>query len=576
MDDAERRQWTVTRVRTYGVRGADVRARRAGRRVASHALACALAAAGCTSRPDARSREPIAAGDRGTRPAPTAPDGRALLPVSVPDLSKMAPSVQKQIRESQAWLSAAMANPHAPAVLADAYGELGKLLMAADYPDAAEPCFIDAQRLAASDRRWPYYLAHLYRKRGDLDKARAFFETALQLRADDVDALVWLGDIALAQGRPDEAEPRFARALALEPTSLSARFGLGRVALARQEYRRAAGYLEDVLARDPDAAGAHYPLAMAYRGMGAVKKSEAQLRLRQNREIVPADPLIVELEELLESPQVYESRGIRALDRKKWPEAAALFRKGLELAPDSAALQHRLGTAMFMMGDRSGAETQFERSVRASPDYFPAQYSLGVLRQEQGRHADAIERFTAALRARPSYAEAQLRLATSLRRVGRAKDALAQYQHILASNANLTEARFGQAMALVQLGRFEDARDRLRADATAYPEQPIFAHALARLLAAAPDDRVRDGNAAIALVGELLAREQRTLELGETMAMALAAAARYDEAVKVQRDLMRGVENAGLRQVVPRLAANLALYEQRQPCRTPWPGDEIP
>ena len=547
------------------------------RGVAAHALACALAAAGCASRPDAGSPEPVARGGTSEQPAPIAPDGGALQRVSLPDLSTMAPSVQKQIRQSHASLSAKIANRQtAIASLAEAYGELGKLMMAADYPDAAEPCFVDAQRLAPGERRWPYYLAHLYRKRGDLDKARTFFEQSLQLRADDVDTLVWLGDVALTQGQPAEAEPRFARALALEPTSLSARFGLGRAALAKQDYGRAVGYLEEVLKRDPDAAGAHYPLGMAYRGLGDVKNAEAQLRLRKTREILPADPLMVDLEELLESPQVYESRGIRALDKQKWPEAAALFRKGLELAPDSAALQHRLGTAIFMMGDRAGAEAQFERVVRASPDYFPAQYSLGVLLQEKGNHASAIERFAAALRARPSYAEAQLRLATSLRRVGRAKEALPQYQQMLAANADLTEARFGRAMALVQLGRDREARDHLRADAKAYPERTIFAHGLARLLAAAPDDLVRDGDRAMALVGELLTKEQRTLELGETMAMALAAATRYEEAARVQRDLMQGAERAGLRQVVPRLAANLALYERGQPCRTPWPPDEIP
>ena len=549
----------------------------ARRGVAAHVLAWTLAAAACTSRPDAGLPQPIAGGGTRAQPAPIAPDGRALLPVSLPDLSMMTPSVQQQIRASHASLSAQVANRQtAIALLADAYGELGKLLMAADYPEAAEPCFIDAQRLAPGERRWPYYLAHVYRRRGDLDKAKTFFEQALQLRADDVDTLVWLGDIALTQGRPEEAEPRFSRALTLEPTSLSTRFGLGRVALARQEYRRAVEYLEEVLKRDPEAAGAHYPLGMAYRGLGDAQKADAHLRLRKTREILPADPLMVDLEDLLESPQVYESRGIRALDKQQWPEAAALFRKGLELAPDSAALQHRLGTAMFMMGDRAGAEARFEQAVRASPEYFPAQYSLGVLLQEKGNHAVAIERFAAALRARPSYAEAQLRMATSLRRVGRAKEALAQYQQVLAANADLTEARFGRAMALVQLGRYREARDHLRADAKAHPEQPIFAHGLARLLAAAPDDRVRDGDQAMTLVGELLAREQRTLELGETMAMALAAATRYEEAVRVQRDLMRGVENAGLRQVVPRLAVNLALYERGEPCRTPWPPDEIP
>ena len=545
--------------------------------VAGWTLACALACAGCTPRTDTGSSAAIGSRERSDGSSPLAPDGRALLPVSLPDLSKMAPSVQKQIREAHRALTTNLGDRQTsiPA-LAEAYGGLGKLLTAADYPDAAEPCFLNARMLAPPDYRWPYYLAHAYRKRGDLDKASSFFDQALAHRPDDVAALVWRGDVALAQGRADEAEPRFARALSLEPASLSARFGLGRAALARQEYRRAAEYLEDVLKRDPEAAGAHYPLGLAYQGLGDSKKAEAQLRQRKNHEILPADPLIVDLEELLESPQAYESRGIRALNARQWPQAAALFRKGLDLAPDSAALRHRLGTVMFMMGDTAGARAQFEEAVRVAPDYFLAQYSLGVMLQDTGRHAEAIERFAAALRARPGYAEARLRLATSLRRVDRGREALPHYEQVLAGNANQAEARFGRAMTLVQLGRFQEARDRLVADVKAFPDQSLFAHGLARLLAAASDDRVRDGDRALALVGELLKKEQRTLDLGETMAMALAAAARYEDAAQLQRDLVRGAEGAGLRQVVPRLAANLELYEHRQPCRTPWPAGEIP
>ena len=542
------------------------------------ALVCALAAANCTPGTDAGSPGSIGSGASSGSPALSSPDGRTPLPVSLPDLSKMTPSVQRQIREAHAALLASIESRGAPMTsLADAYGRLGKLLTAADYPDAAEPCFLSARKLAPADYRWPYYLAHQYRKRGEIDKAQTFFAQALELRPDDVATLVWLGDGALAQGRPDDAEPRFARALALEPKSLSARFGLGRTALARQEYRRAAEYLEEVLKRDPEAAGAHYPLGLAYRGLGDAAKAEAQLRQRKNHEILPADPLIVELEELLDSPQTYESRGIRALNTQQWQEAALLFRKGLDLAPDSAALRHRLGTVMFMMGDAAGAQAQFEQVVRASPDYFLAQYSLGVMLHDQGRHAEALERFSAALRARPGYSEARLRLATSLRRLDRAKESLTHYDQVLAENPDHPEARFGRAMALVQLGRYQEARDRLAADVKAFPEQQaLFAHGLARLLAAAPDDRVRDGVKAIAMVGELLTKQQRTLDLGETMAMALAAATRYEEAARVQRDLMRGAEKAGLQQVVPRLAANLELYERRQPCRTPWPPGEIP
>lgn len=501
---------------------------------------------------------------------------RALQPVSLPDLSKMTDSVQKQIREAHTSLTRARENRTTPpTALAEAYGMLGKLFMAADLPEAAEPCLLNAQTLAPSDLRWPYYLGHLNRDRGKLEAAEAFFARAVELEPDEVAALVWRGDVQLALGKPDEAEPQFAKALSLQPNSLSARFGLGRTALAKQDYRRAVTELEAVLRQDPEAAGAHYPLAMAYRGLGDLARAEAHLQLREDHKILPADPLMVELDELLESPQAYESRGIRALDRKDWTEAAALFSKGLALAPDHAALRHRLGTAQYMMGDTANARRQFEEAVRLSPDYHLAQYSLGVLLQADGRHAEAIDRFTAALKSRPSHTAARVRLAASLRRTGRAKDALPHYEQAVLLQRDNTEARFGQAVALVQVRRYREARERLAEGMKMFPEQTVFAHGLARLLATAPDDRVRDGQRAMALVQDVL-KQGRTLDLGATVAMAYAELGQYEQAAAIQRDLITAAQQAGLRDLVPRFAANLALYERREPCRTPWTADEIP
>ena len=73
--------------------------------------------------------------------------------------------------------------------------------MAADLDDAAEPCLLNAQTLAPTDIRWPYYLGHLNRDRGELATARTFFERSLELRPDDVASLVWLGDIHLRMGQ---------------------------------------------------------------------------------------------------------------------------------------------------------------------------------------------------------------------------------------------------------------------------------------------------------------------------------------------------------------------------------------
>ena len=58
--------------------------------------------------------------------------------------------------------------------------------------------------------------------------------------------------------------------------------------------------------------------------------------------------------------------------------------------------------------------------------------------------------------------------------------------------------------------------------------------------------------------------------------MTLAELGRYGEAAAVQRDLIAAAEAEGMREAVPRLAANLRLYEQGRPCRTPWPADAVP
>jgi len=130
-------------------------------------------------------------------------------------------------------------------------------------------------------------------------------------------------------------------------------------------------------------------------------------------------------------------------------------------------------------------------------------------------------------------------------------------------------------MTLVRLRRYQEARDRLVEGMKAHPDQPLFSHALARLLAAAPDDRVRDGRRAMKLADELL-KQQQSIELAETVAMALAELGQYKQAVDVQRDVMTAAERAGLREVVQHMTENLRLYERAQPCRTPFATDEMP
>ena len=130
-------------------------------------------------------------------------------------------------------------------------------------------------------------------------------------------------------------------------------------------------------------------------------------------------------------------------------------------------------------------------------------------------------------------------------------------------------------MTLAQLGRYREARDHLDDARRALPESTVLTHGLARLLATAADGQVRDGYRARALV-EALVAQGRTLDLGETMAMALAELGEFERAAAVQGDLLTAARRAGLPPVVARIERNLARYERRQPCRIPWTEQEWP
>ena len=233
-----------------------------------------------------------------------------------------------------------------------------------------------------------------------------------------------------------------------------------------------------------------------------------------------------------------------------------------------------MGTVLFLFGDADGARASFQEAIRVSPTFAQAHFSLGVLQASAGRFDAALARFTAAVLHDPTYLEARLVLADMLRHSGRAEDALAHYGRVVAIDPRVAEAQFGRAMALVQLQRYGEALDELDAGARVHPDNALFPLAAARLLAAAPDDGVRDGRRALALMEELPA--ESSIERDETLAMALAEVERYNEAAELQRDVIAATQAAGLHVLLDGMAENLERYESGQPSRTPWADRAMP
>ncbi|MCH7749969.1 MAG: tetratricopeptide repeat protein [Acidobacteria bacterium] len=501
----------------------------------------------------------------GTRPRPGV---EALRPVSLPDLSSLAESVQDQVRERYASLMRTTENGMPPDERGNAYGELGLVLMAAGYNDRAASCYLNAQALAPDAVRWPYYLGHLYKTQGEPAQAAESFERVLELRPTDLAALVWLGEMYLAEGRLEAAERVFAHALSLEPGSAAALSGVGRAALASQGYVRAAEYLERALSVEPRALTLHNTIAMAYQRLGDLDKAGAHLRQRGGGKPTLPDPLMRDYEQVLRSPTAFQLRGMRALEDGRVAAAAAAFRTGLELAPHAPALLHGLGEALARAGDTRGAVEQFEEALRWTPEFAKAHFGLGMMLNMDGRPDEAIERFSTALEHQPDYLEARLALAEVLRVTGRLLESLPHLEQIVTLEPGLAEPWIVHAMTLVRLERYQEARDRLNEARHVHPDRPELTDLLVRLLAAAPDDQVRDGRRALVLMQELLEAPQN-FSMGEAMAMTLAELGRYDEAATWQRQAMATAQEVGRSDLAQRMAENLALYLQRRPCRTP-------
>jgi tetratricopeptide (TPR) repeat protein len=517
--------------------------------------------------------------------SPSTPRAQAPLEVTLPDLSRMDPPVQQQIRDRFDAMRQTIARQGATDMeRGQAYGGMGMVLQASEYFDAAEPAYLNAQTLMPREPRWPYFLAHVYKSKGDIAKSIAAFRRVLEINPDDVATLIWLGRTYLDQGQADQAEPLFSRARQLAPREPAVLAGLGQSALARRDYAGAVSALEEALAVDSSLASIHSPLAMAYRGLGDTAKAEAHLKQWRNTDVLVPDPFRQELDLALQSGLSFELRGVRALEQRDFKAAVEYFQQGVDITPGNTllgrSLRHKMGTALYLNGDIQGAVKWFEETIRLAPENGldvtagKAHYSLGVLMASSGRGADAIKHLSEAVRFSPSYVEAYVALGDALRRAGRVEASMEPYREALRISPKAADARFGYGMALVRLGRYSDARDWFTDAAGQHADRPDFQHALARLLAAASDDRVRDGRRAQTIIDGLLANQQ-TLELGETLAMALAEQGRFADAVAIQRSVLDAARQGGFTAETTRMAANLRRYERRQPCREPWSKDDV-
>jgi tetratricopeptide (TPR) repeat protein len=482
--------------------------------------------------------------------------------------------MRQAITESRAALAGLLneASEVAEAV-ADAYGRLGAFYHLSAVVTAAEPCYLNAIRLAPENFRWRYYLGNLLLANGRPGQALEHLQSAADIDGDYPPLRLKLGRARYELNRVDEAQADFAAAAENPGLEAMASFYLGELAMLRRDHRQAIELFQRVLELAPDADRVHFPLAQALRAVGDTERARAQLRLHGNRLPAVDDPLMAEMDALDRGARPLFLRAMDAAKRRDYGAASEAFAQGLEVEPNNVDARVSYARALYLAGQGDAARVELDRALAQAPRHALARFLLGILVETSGEPARAEALYRRTLADAPDHAGAHFYLAGMLFREGDFAGAARHYAAARRANPDNTAAALLESVALSRTGTPDAAlAEALGPLRDARPDDPLLSYALARLAAASADPEVRDPRRALDLAQGLVDRLPTPPHVA-LLVLARGASGDIEGAQEVLRQLqilpawMTGVDTDSLE-------SDLAACAEGSPPRPPWPRED--
>lgn len=257
-------------------------------------------------------------------------------------------------------------------------------------------------------------------------------------------------------------------------------------------------------------------------------------------------------------------------------DAAMRSRRRTELSL-LVATATALGVATFVRNASFRTpEGMYADILAARPANVRARYHLGLELDHSGRADEALAAFERAAADEPGCWACANNAGALLAKRGRWAEAERYFARAAALRPAEAAFRDGLEAVLVQQGKWAEAVEVQRGTVALAPDAPAQLEKLARLLASAPDARVRRGAEAVELAERAVAASSRagqpSARARATLAAAYAEAGRWDDAARTAQALIDDGQRAGREPMVRTGAAMLARFRAREAWREADPA----
>ena len=209
------------------------------------------------------------------------------------------------------------------------------------------------------------------------------------------------------------------------------------------------------------------------------------------------------------------------------------YERWLESEPDSAALHSTAASLYLELNRPLDAVRHFRAAAHLEPESAPAHFNLGTALTVAGDYESAVLEYQRALSIRKDYAQAHNNLASIFLQTGRLPEALSHLTEAIRLDPRNVQARYNAGIVSLRQGRQQDAVGHLKRAVQLAPDMVAALVDLAWLLAAAPQDALRDPGLAVRLAerATLLTSRQDAGAL-DALAAAQASNNEFDRAAE--------------------------------------------